>query len=97
MIGRLLAMTRFWRQPSFFSLFIAIGIAQVLHAQSASSSERYKIEVLIKYVSEMNGAKFVRNGSTYDAKPAATFLRLKGDKPLPPPLPPVTHSLVKKR
>ena len=79
MIGRLLAMTRFWRLPSVFFLFIAIGIAQVLHAQSASSSERYKIEVLIKYVSEMNGAKFVRNGSTYDAKAAATFLRLKKD------------------
>jgi hypothetical protein len=72
-------MTRFWRLPSVFFLFIAIGIAQVLHAQSASSSERYKIEVLIKYVSEMNGAKFVRNGSTYDAKAAATFLRLKKD------------------
>ena len=79
MIGRLLAMTRFWRLTSVFFLFIAIGIAQVLHAQSASSSERYKIEVLIKYVSEMNGAKFVRNGSTYDAKAAATFLRLKKD------------------
>ena len=81
MIGRLLAMTRFWRLPSVFFLFIAIGIAQVLHAQSASSSERYKIEVLIKYVSEMNGAKFVRNGSTYDAKAAATFLRLM--EPIP--------------
>ena len=35
--------------------------------------------MLIKYVSEMNGAKFVRNGSTDDAKAAATFLRLKKD------------------
>ena len=59
-----------------FLLFLAFGTAQVLHAQSAAPNERQKIEALIKFVSEMNGAKFVRNGSTYDAK-AATFLRLK--------------------
>ena len=60
-----------------FLLFLAFGTAQVLHAQSAAPNERQKIEALIKFVSEMNGAKFVRNGSTYDAKAAATFLRLK--------------------
>jgi hypothetical protein len=52
-----------------FLLYLAFGTAQVLHAQSAAPNERQKIEALIKFVSEMNGAKFVRNGSTYDAKP----------------------------
>jgi hypothetical protein len=60
-----------------FLLFLTFGTAQVLHTQSAAPSERQKIEALIKYVGGMNGAKFVRNGSTYDAKAAATFLRLK--------------------
>lgn len=60
-----------------FVLFLATGIAQVLDAQGLSPSEKQKIEVLIKYVGEMNDAKFVRNGSTYNAKTAETFLRLK--------------------
>ena len=60
-----------------FFLFLAIGIAPVLHAQSVSPSERQKIEALIKYVGEMSETKFVRNGSTYDAKTAAMFLRRK--------------------
>ena len=70
-------MTRFWRLTLAFFLFLGIGFAQVLHARSASPRERQKIEALIKYVGEMNDAKFVRNGSTYDAQAAATFLRLK--------------------
>ena len=60
-----------------FFLFLAIGIAPVLHAQVVSPSERQKIEALIRYVGEMSDTKFVRNSSTYDAKTAAMFLRLK--------------------
>ncbi|HWX75961.1 MAG TPA: DUF5329 family protein [Candidatus Acidoferrales bacterium] len=60
-----------------FFLLLAIGMAPVLHAQSVPPSERQKIEALIKYIGEMNETKFVRNGSTYDAKTAAIFLRLK--------------------
>jgi hypothetical protein len=77
MVKRLLAMTKSSILSLAFLLFLAFGTAQVLHAQSAAPNERQKIEALIKFVSEMNGAKFVRNGSTYDAKAAATFLRLK--------------------
>jgi Family of unknown function (DUF5329) len=58
-------------------LFLEIGTTPVLHAQNISPSERQKIEALIKYVNELSDAKFVRNGSAYDAKTAATFLRLK--------------------
>jgi hypothetical protein len=77
MVKRLLAMTKSSILSLAFLLFLAFGTAQVLHAQSAAPNERQKIEALIKFVSEMNGAKFVRNGSTYDAKAATTFLRLK--------------------
>jgi Family of unknown function (DUF5329) len=58
-------------------LFLEIGTTSVLHAQNISPSERQKIEALIKYVSGLSDTKFVRNGSTYDAKTAATFLRRK--------------------
>lgn len=63
-----------------FLLFLAFGTAQVLHAQSAAPNERQKIEALIKFVSEMNGAKFVRNGSTYEPKPRPPFYGLNGER-----------------
>jgi len=52
-------------------------ITAILHAANPPISESQKIETLIKYVGEMNEAKFVRNGTVYDAKTAATFLRQK--------------------
>ena len=70
-------MTRLSILTSAFILFLATGIAHVLHAQGLSPSEKQKIEALIKYVGEMNDVKFVRNGNTYNAKTAETFLRLK--------------------
>jgi hypothetical protein len=60
-----------------FPVLFAIGIAPILNAQVVSPSERQKIEALIKYIGEMSETKFVRNGSTYDAKTAAVFLRRK--------------------
>ena len=60
-----------------FLIFLASAVGPAVHAQGASLSERQKIEALIKYVGEMSDAKFVRNGSTYEAKTAALFLRLK--------------------
>lgn len=52
-------------------------ITAILHGGNPLISENQKIETLIKYVGEMNEAKFVRNGTVYDAKTAATFLRQK--------------------
>ena len=49
----------------------------ILHAENPPLSESQKIETLIKYVGEMNEAKFVRNGTVYDAKTAATFFAAK--------------------
>jgi len=57
--------------------FLLIGITPVLRAESISPGEKQKIEALLKYVGEMKDTKFLRNGSTYDAKTAATFLRRK--------------------
>ena len=46
-------------------------------AQSAPSPEKQKIEALIKQVSSLKDAKFVRNGSTYEPSTAVRFLRGK--------------------
>jgi hypothetical protein len=46
-------------------------------AASAPADETQKIELLIQYVNNLKDATFVRNGSTYNSKSAATFLRRK--------------------
>jgi hypothetical protein len=46
-------------------------------ADEKKLSEKQKIEALVKHVEEMKDATFVRNGTEYDAKAAATFLRRK--------------------
>ena len=51
--------------------------AYFARAASAPANENQKIEVLIQNVSELKDATFVRNGSTYNSKSAATFLRRK--------------------
>lgn len=55
--------------------------ALVLTAVAASPpSEADKIESLIQSIAQLQGAKFVRNGSAHDAKAAADHLRLKLEK-----------------
>lgn len=46
-------------------------------AQSAPTTERQKIELLIKQVGDLKDAKFVRNGSIYEPTTAIRFLRGK--------------------
>jgi Family of unknown function (DUF5329) len=48
-----------------------------LLAQSAPAPEITKIEALIRRVSELQDAKFIRNGSEYDVNVAVKFLRGK--------------------
>jgi hypothetical protein len=60
-----------------FLLFLAVAAAPVLHAQAPARTEKQKIEALIKYVADLNGATFMRNGRSYGAATAATFLRRK--------------------
>lgn len=45
-----------------------------------STSEKAKIEFLLKEVEKLEGAKFWRNGSSYEAKAAADHLRMKWQK-----------------
>jgi hypothetical protein len=67
-------------------LATALGLAMVLcaallpaQAGEAPATETQKIESLIKRLEGLKDAKFVRNGSEYDAKTAAKFLRGKWD------------------
>ena len=58
-------------------LFLGMAISPVVAGQTAPAAERQKIESLIKQVGEIKHAKFIRNGSTYEAASAVRFLRGK--------------------
>ena len=58
---------------SIFALALFIGTA----AAAPSPVEARKIEHLIAAVEQLRDAKFVRNGTAYDAGKAADHLRLK--------------------
>jgi len=53
-------------------LVLCFGTAGALEAQQSK-----RIEYLIAAAQQLEGAKFVRNGSEYDGKEAAAHLRLK--------------------
>lgn len=67
----------FLRAVLSFVFLLAASIP--LHAENAGMSEKAKIEALISSVESLKDAKFIRNGSEYDAKSAAKFLRGKWD------------------
>jgi hypothetical protein len=54
-----------------------IASALVFGMLAGAPSEPEKIEALIQSVAQLSNAKFVRNGSVYDAKAAADHLRAK--------------------
>jgi hypothetical protein len=58
-------------------LFFGLLLPSVVAGQTAPASERGKIESLIKQVSELKDAKFIRNGATHDVSTAVRFLRAK--------------------
>jgi uncharacterized protein DUF5329 len=60
-----------------FLLLLVLSAPAFLHAQALPAAEKQKIETLIKYVGDLNDAKFVRNGSTYEPSTAVRFLRGK--------------------
>lgn len=59
---------------SFFFLF---GLIWWIPIQVEGADEKAKIEGLISHVENLKDAKFIRNGSSYDAQSAAKFLRGK--------------------
>jgi len=58
-------------------MFLAFTLPCLVQAQTAAFGEKDKIEALIKVVSQLKTAKFVRNGWSYSADTAAYFLRKK--------------------
>jgi hypothetical protein len=54
-----------------------LGLLAPLQAFGKELTEKQKIQSLISGIERMEGAKFIRNGSSYDAKTAAKFLRGK--------------------
>lgn len=61
---------------SFF-LLLGLAVPYFVRAQTLPTGEKQKIEALIKQVAVLKDANFVRNGWTYNANNAATFLQLK--------------------
>ena len=61
----------------FFLLFLGLVMPVFVRALTAPPAEKEKIESLIKQVAVLKDAKFVRNGTAYNADTAATFLRRK--------------------
>lgn len=59
------------------ALFIVLISLVVVHAYAQDSRDAAKIKYLIASVETLKGAKFIRNGSEYDARLAADHLRLK--------------------
>lgn len=45
--------------------------------QARDTSEDARIESLLKYVAELDGASFIRSGKSYDGKTASDHLRMK--------------------
>jgi hypothetical protein len=58
-------------------LSVILLITVATHAQTLPTTERQKIEALIKYVGGLKDAHFIRNGSSYDVSTAVRFLRGK--------------------
>ena len=70
-------MRRQFKLILIFAFALASGGLSFVQAQTLANSEKQKIEALIKQVANLKDAKFVRNGSAYNADSAATFLRRK--------------------
>lgn len=58
-------------------LVSALVLAASLTWAAPPSAEIKKIEMLIEQVRDLKDAEFVRNGSSYNSRHAATFLRRK--------------------
>ena len=70
-------MVREFKLILILAFILASGDFSFVRAQNLPNSEKQKIEMLIKQVANLRDAKFVRNGSSYNADSAAVFLRRK--------------------
>jgi len=60
-----------------FLLLLVLFLPFSLQADQKPGSEADKIERLIKHIEGLSAASFIRNGSDYDSRTAARFLRGK--------------------
>jgi hypothetical protein len=58
-------------------LLLLVLLSTSAHAAVPDALERQKIDYLIASVETLQGAEFIRNGKSYDARAAADHLRLK--------------------
>jgi hypothetical protein len=69
---------RIWFAVLVFALVaIGVSISRPAGAEALARQDQQRIEALIDAVEQSSAATFIRNGSSYDAKTAARFLRLK--------------------
>lgn len=59
------------------AMLLLLTAAPFFQARGEPFAEKQKIEALIQQIAELKDAKFLRNGSIYNAETAATFLRRK--------------------
>jgi len=62
-----------------FAILFVYALVIVARAQ-APAAEKQKIEALLTQLGGLTDAKFIRNGSDYDAKTTVTFLRGKWNR-----------------
>jgi hypothetical protein len=68
----------YFTKPAFsIALLLSLLMPCVLPAQSLLPGEKQTIEALIERVGTLTDAQFIRNGASYSADEAATFLRRK--------------------
>lgn len=60
-----------------FSFLLCAALLGAAHAGTTDAVEAKRIEYLIQSVERLPNAKFIRNGSAYDAKEASEHLRMK--------------------
>lgn len=63
----------------YLGLLLLVAIGVLLPVRAYAADEKSRIEGLIRHIENLKDAKFVRNGSEYDSKNAAKFLRGKWD------------------
>jgi hypothetical protein len=59
---------------------LGVGLMVMLAWPGLAKEESEKIEALIAHVESLKDAKFIRNGSTYEAPTAAKLMRYKWNK-----------------
>jgi hypothetical protein len=63
--------------PSIAAMWLLLAVLGSAPAQEMPAPEKEKVEALIKHLEGLKDAKFVRNGTEYDAATAAKFVRGK--------------------